>query len=137
MFGIYYYFFQEKNEGSQRHSNGDIRNERNTRKHSNSSQDDKISLIKNDEVSKIHSDKMNQNDIIRNVNQLTIDNKDDVNPIPQLNTSPGLKRRQIIIDTKYTKDSFTYLTVIGKGSFGKVCFRVTIKMYALPLHLVL
>ena len=135
MFGIYS-FFQEKNEGSQRQPNGDIKNERNTRKHSNPSQDDKISLIKNDEMSKIHSDRMNQNDIIRTDNQLTIDNKDDVNPIPQLNISPGLKRRQILIDTKYTKDSFTYLTVIGKGSFGKVCFRVIIKICALPLHLV-
>ena len=134
MFGIYS-FFQEKNEGNQRQPNGDIKNERNTRKHSNPSQDDKISLIKNDEMSKIHSDRMNQNDIIRTDNQLTIDNKDDVNPIPQLNISPGLKRRQILIDTKYTKDSFTYLTVIGKGSFGKVCFRV-IKICALPLHLV-
>lgn len=87
-------------------------------------------------MSKIHSDELNQNDIIRTDNQLTIDNKDDVNSIPQLNTSPGLKRRQVVIDTKYTKDSFTYLTVIGKGSFGKVCFRVSINIYALPLHLV-
>lgn len=87
-------------------------------------------------MSKIHSDELNQNDIIRTDNQLTIDNKDDVNSIPQLNTSPGLKRRQVMIDTKNTKDSFTYLTVIGKGSFGKVCFRVSINIYALPLHLI-
>lgn len=41
--------------------------------------------------------------------------------ISKLDTSPGSKRRQIpFVDTKYTKDSFQYLKVIGKGSFGKV-----------------
>lgn len=39
----------------------------------------------------------------------------------ELQKSPGSKRRQIpFIDTKYTKESFQYLKVIGKGSFGKV-----------------
>jgi len=44
------------------------------------------------------------------------------NKISQLDKSPGLKRRQLSIDkfAKYDKESFTYLKVIGKGSFGKV-----------------
>ena len=40
--------------------------------------------------------------------------------ITNLPHSPGSKRRVIPFDDKYTKESFAYLKVIGKGSFGKV-----------------
>ena len=42
--------------------------------------------------------------------------------ITNLPHSPGSKRRVIPFDDKYTKESFVYLKVIGKGSFGKVRF---------------
>ena len=51
-----------------------------------------------------------------------MDTTNGTSEISKLETSPGATRRATFIDNTYNKESFTYLKVIGKGSFGKVRF---------------
>ena len=49
----------------------------------------------------------------------------------QLSMSPGAKRKQLLIEqSKIGLHSFKFLKVIGKGSFGKVCEMMYLRVQA-------